>query len=146
MTNPATIELDSNGALKWLRVGAQPSDAVRKILSARGVLLAFDLEKRGAKPEEVQAAVDTHLEGRQGKADIIANEKRKALEATAKAEAKALADAEAAAKAKEDAEAKAEAKAKARAEAAAEAEAVGGEGLAPGAGDDAPKTEDTPAE
>ena len=38
-TNPATITLDFDRALYWLQTGAQPSDTVRNILSAEGVLL-----------------------------------------------------------------------------------------------------------
>lgn len=37
-TNPATIELDFNKALKWVEAGAQPSDTTRAILSQEGVL------------------------------------------------------------------------------------------------------------
>ncbi len=44
-TNPATIILDQELALKWLRNGAQPSDTVRNILSAQGVMKAFHEEK-----------------------------------------------------------------------------------------------------
>lgn len=44
-TNPATITLDQELALKWLRNGAQPSDTVRNILSSQGVMKAFHEEK-----------------------------------------------------------------------------------------------------
>ncbi len=44
-TNPATIILDQELALKWLRNGAQPSDTVRNILSSQGVMKAFHEEK-----------------------------------------------------------------------------------------------------
>ncbi len=44
-TNPATIVLDNEKALSWLKNGAQPSDTARAILSYKGVLLKQHLEK-----------------------------------------------------------------------------------------------------
>lgn len=40
-TNPATIKVDSELALKWLNNGAQPSDTVRNILSNEGIMKQF---------------------------------------------------------------------------------------------------------
>ena len=37
-TNPATIDLDFDKAIKWLANGAQPTDTVRAILSYKGVM------------------------------------------------------------------------------------------------------------
>jgi small subunit ribosomal protein S16 len=39
LTNPATIELDSDKALGWLQNGALPTDTCRAILSYKGVLM-----------------------------------------------------------------------------------------------------------
>ena len=36
-TDPSTIELDGERVRSWLRQGAQPSDAVRKLLKAKGI-------------------------------------------------------------------------------------------------------------
>ena len=38
---PATIEIDSTKALKWLRQGAQPTDRVRKLLEVSGTWSEF---------------------------------------------------------------------------------------------------------
>ena len=38
ITNPATVDIDRDKALKWLANGAQPTDTVRNILSATGVM------------------------------------------------------------------------------------------------------------
>ena len=38
ITNPATIELDVDSAVKWLNNGAQPTDTARAILSYKGAL------------------------------------------------------------------------------------------------------------
>ena len=44
-TNPATIKVDEEKALKWLNDGAQPSDTVRAILSEAGVMKKFHESK-----------------------------------------------------------------------------------------------------
>ena len=44
-SNPAVIELDTDGALKWLYNGAQPTDTCRRILSYKGVLLKKHLQE-----------------------------------------------------------------------------------------------------
>ncbi len=54
-TNPATIELDVDAAVKWLQNGAQPTDTARAILSYKGALLKNHLAggvKKGALTEE----------------------------------------------------------------------------------------------
>jgi small subunit ribosomal protein S16 len=51
-TNPETVNLDSEKAMKWLKNGAQPSDTVRNILSRQGVMKQFHDEKVAAKKEK----------------------------------------------------------------------------------------------
>ena len=54
-TNPATIELDIDGSVKWLQNGAQPTDTARALLSYKGVLLKHHLAggvRKGAFSEE----------------------------------------------------------------------------------------------
>jgi small subunit ribosomal protein S16 len=54
-TNPATIDLDVNGAVKWLQNGAQPTDTAKAILSFKGVMLKNHLAggvRKGALTEE----------------------------------------------------------------------------------------------
>ena len=53
--NPAIIELDIDGAVKWLQNGAQPTDTARAILSYKGALLKKHLAggvAKGALTEE----------------------------------------------------------------------------------------------
>ncbi len=38
MTTPATINIDSEAAKKWLANGAQPTDTVRTLLKKSGIL------------------------------------------------------------------------------------------------------------
>ncbi|WP_346217060.1 30S ribosomal protein S16 [Caldifermentibacillus hisashii] len=47
LTDPATLEINEELALKWLRNGAKPSDTVRNLLSSKGVLEKFHNEKYG---------------------------------------------------------------------------------------------------
>lgn len=39
MTNPATIVVDADKAVKWMDNGAQPTDTVRAIFSYKGIML-----------------------------------------------------------------------------------------------------------
>ena len=38
LTDPATISIDEEKALKWLRSGAQPTDTVRSFLNKLGIM------------------------------------------------------------------------------------------------------------
>ncbi len=40
-TQPATIKLDEEKALKWLSDGAKPSDTVKSLLKKQGILAKF---------------------------------------------------------------------------------------------------------
>ncbi len=137
--NPPTVEVDQDRALSWLGNGAQPTDTVRNLLSRRGVMLAFDLKKRGASDEDIAKAVEEHQGHHQAKADKIEADRLKAEEAERKAAA-------AAAKKEAEEKAAAEAAAKAEAEAAAAAEAAAEEAPAEEApADDADSEEETTA-
>lgn len=48
LTVPASINIDTEKALRWLQKGAQPTDTVRRILSFKGVLYLKHL-LRGVK-------------------------------------------------------------------------------------------------
>jgi len=95
-TNPATVELDVDGAVKWLQNGAQPTDTARTLLSYRGALLKNHLAggvKKGALTEEqAEAKFTAWLEEKEAKIQAKA-------EGLSEAEAKAKADALAAEKA-----------------------------------------------
>ena len=125
-TNPATIDLNVDGAVKWLNNGAQPSDTAKRLLSYKGALIKHHLlggvrkgaltieqaeEKFNAWVLEKEAAVAAKVSGltkdqeaEKAKALIAekaVNEKRvsdaQALEAIAAAEIAAAAAAEVAA-------------------------------------------------
>ncbi len=46
-TNPSTLEIDGDAALKWLLDGAKATKAARDLLSISGVMAAWDAAKRG---------------------------------------------------------------------------------------------------
>lgn len=44
-TEPATIKIDEEKAIAWLKDGAQPSETVRSILKKEGILAKFESSK-----------------------------------------------------------------------------------------------------
>ena len=61
-THPNTIVVDSNRALYWLNVGAQPTPTVNRILSYEGILLTKHLKLKGKTDEEIAQEVQKHKE------------------------------------------------------------------------------------
>jgi small subunit ribosomal protein S16 len=130
-TNPATIILDSDKALAWLNVGAQPTLTAQRILSYEGVLLKKHLQGGVAKGALTQEQADAKFATWKAQKDAKINAKKEGLskEAAAKiaeaiaAEAKVNQErAEAIAAKKAEAEAAAKAAAEEAAAQAAEAE------------------------
>ena len=147
-TNPATIDLDVDGAVKWLGNGAQPSDTAKRLLSYKGALLKHHLlgglrkgalteeqveEKFNAWVAEKDAAVAAKISGLTQEQEA---EKAKALAAEKAVNEKRVADAQAL-----EAEAAAEVAAAEAAEIAA-TEAAAEEAAA----EEAPATEEVVAE
>ena len=130
-TNPATIELNVDGAVTWLQNGAQPTDTAKAILSYKGAMLKNHLVggvRKGALTEEqaeekFQAWVDEKAGKISAKVDGLAKAEADAKAKAFEAEVKVNEERAAAAKEVEEATIKAEADAKA-AEAAANAEPV----------------------
>lgn len=132
---PALVELNSERAVYWLKVGAQPSDTVRHLLKGKGVYYRMHLERWNKSPEEIEAALAEWKTARDSKAAETPSSveaKKAALKAEEEAyqadkEKRAAAAAKKAEEerlAKEKAEAEAKAAAQAEAKAAEEAEAA----------------------
>ena len=51
-TNPATVKINEEVALKWLNNGAQPTDTVKKLLKDAGILKSFHETKKAASKGE----------------------------------------------------------------------------------------------
>ena len=47
-TDPETVEIDGERALYWLGVGAQPTEAVARLLRRLGIMDEFEALKKGA--------------------------------------------------------------------------------------------------
>ena len=141
LTNPATIELNFDRAVEWVKNGAQPSDTVRRILSYKGVLLRRHLqigvEKGAISQEQADVKFNEWLQAKEAKIAAakseVENNARNSRKARLEAEKKANETKAAAVAAKRQAAAEAEAAAKAAAEAAENAE-----GDAPAAEAEAP--------
>ena len=129
-TNPATIVLDGEKALAWLKVGAQPTLTARRILSYEGVLLRKHLAEGVAKGALTEAQADAKFAAWKAQRDEKIAAKKSGLknEAISKAQAAKKHETEVnEARAKAIAAKKAEAEAaaaKAAEEAAAEAPAA----------------------
>jgi len=126
--NPAAIDLDIDGAVKWLQNGAQPTDTAKAILSYKGAMLKNHLVggvRKGALTEEqaeekFQAWVAEKENKINAKKEGLAQADAKSKAEILKAEAKINEERLAAAKEVEEEAIKAEADAKAAAKAAEE--------------------------
>ena len=90
-TNPATINLDVDGAVKWLQNGAQPTDTAKTILSYKGAMLKNHLVggvRKGALTEEqAEEKFQAWLEEKAGK---VASKEENVAKEKSEAKAKAL--------------------------------------------------------
>ena len=89
--NPAIIDLDVDGAVKWLQNGAQPTDTARAILSYKGAKLknhlAGGVAKGALTEEEAEKKFQAWLDEKAGK---VASKEENLAKAKADAKAKAL--------------------------------------------------------
>ena len=51
LTNPATVKFDEEKVIKWLNNGAEPTDTVRSILSAQGIMKKYAESKVKVKKD-----------------------------------------------------------------------------------------------
>jgi small subunit ribosomal protein S16 len=97
-TEPPTMEIDAERALYWLSVGAQPSEAVRRMLDKLGILAQAATIKHGEVVAEAEAEVEP-VEAEADEAEAVeaeADEKEaEAVEAEAEEEEAEAVEAEA---------------------------------------------------
>jgi small subunit ribosomal protein S16 len=90
-TNPAQIELNIEGAVKWLKNGAQPSETTRRILSYKGAMLKYHLlggvAKGALTQEQAEEKFQNWLEEKTKK---VAHKKDNLAKAKSDAKAKTL--------------------------------------------------------
>ena len=84
LDNPSTIRIDAERALHWLRVGAQPTDQVKKLLRIEGVWEEF---KPGDEPKRERTPSDEPRLSRKARAKAAEKAEAAAAEAEAPAEA-----------------------------------------------------------
>ena len=93
-TNPATIVLNSERALAWLNVGAQPTLTARRILSYEGVLLRHHLDGGIAKGAITQEQADRKWADWKAQRDAKIEAKKAGLTKAAAEKARAAKEAE----------------------------------------------------
>ena len=80
MTKPATINIDIDGAVQWLRNGAQPTDTARAILSYKGVMYKHHLlggvDKGAFTKEEAEKRFETWTAEKAAKISNAVNQVR----------------------------------------------------------------------
>ena len=97
MTNPATVLVDVDKAVTWMRNGAQPSDTVKTLLSHKGAMLKHHLlkgvDKGALTVEQAETKFQTWVAEKESKINAVAveskNEARNALKKRLEAETKA---------------------------------------------------------
>ncbi|NIA30019.1 MAG: 30S ribosomal protein S16 [Actinobacteria bacterium] len=75
LPDPVDLEIDKEKAMKWLNRGAIPSDTVKSFLQRKGIMLEWDLRKRGYDDEKIEEELK--------KWEIVQLEHQKRLEAQA---------------------------------------------------------------
>ncbi len=83
IADPAVIEVKEERALYWLQQGAIPTDTVKSLLRKKGIILKFDLMRRGLPPEKIEEELK--------KWEVLQIERAKREEAKRAQEAKAKA-------------------------------------------------------
>lgn len=90
-TNPATVDLDVDKAVKWLQNGAQPTDTARSLLSYKGAMLKNHLlggvAKGALTEEQAEEKFQAWLEAKVG---LVSTKEEKLAKAKVEAKAKAL--------------------------------------------------------
>ncbi len=90
-TNPATVDLNFERALHWVKVGAQPTDTVRNILSREGVYMKKHLLGGVAKGAFDEAQAEAKFQAwKANKQSGLLSVKTKEEEAKKKLEAERL--------------------------------------------------------
>ena len=80
LTSPATVYLDKEKTLDWLKKGAVPTQTARNLMSQEGITLEFDMRKRGVSEEVIKEELQ--------KFAFLREEKKKKEKETAASRAK----------------------------------------------------------
>lgn len=55
------LQYDEEKAIKWLSVGAQPTETARSLISRQGTLLKMELRRKNTPEEKIQEEVEKFL-------------------------------------------------------------------------------------
>jgi small subunit ribosomal protein S16 len=80
LTQPMTIDVKEEKAIKWLKNGAQPTATVRSLLSRKGIILKWHLMKKGVDESGIQIAMEKWESTQINRADREHVKKQKAAE------------------------------------------------------------------
>ena len=83
-SDPATVEIKEDRALYWLKVGAQPTDTVKNLLTHQGIMLKRELAKKGVSEDQMAIKLDEWKKLKE--ANLAASLKKKSEKAKAKKE------------------------------------------------------------
>ncbi len=81
LKEPAEVKIDHEKALKWLKVGAQPTDTARSLLSREGIMLKFHLMRKNFPEERIEEIYNEWKKQKEDKLEKIREEARKKKEA-----------------------------------------------------------------
>lgn len=84
LQKPLAVKLEEGPILEWLRRGAEPSATVRELMRERGILLKWELLRKGMSPEEATQRVAAALDAQAPRAQK-ARPSKKALAKSANA-------------------------------------------------------------
>lgn len=59
LVEPSAIQVDSERALRWLKVGAQPTDSVVSLFKRAGVMERFEQDKAAAKAAKTETSTQS---------------------------------------------------------------------------------------
>lgn len=94
LTTPAEINIDFDRTLNWLKNGASPSDTVRAILSYKGILYKYHLDKGVIKGAMTQEQADAKFQAWLTEKESKINQKKRNIEIAGKDESKKRLEAE----------------------------------------------------
>lgn len=83
-SDPATVEIKEDRALYWLKVGAQPTDTVKNLLTHQGIMLKRELANKGVSEDQMAIKLDEWKKLKE--ANLAASLKKKSEKAKAKKE------------------------------------------------------------
>ena len=65
--DPMEVTIKEPRVMYWLKVGAQPTETVRNLLKNEGVMMKFQLEKKGDSAENIETKVQKFLSDKDAK-------------------------------------------------------------------------------